>query len=259
MPSTAVYSRWDGVVDWRACRQEPGPQSENVAVWSSHLGMGHDPAVLWVVADRLAQPPGRLASFRAADPLRPRLSLPGRGLSDRAGHGDVVDEPRGACRACRPAGGRAADLQRSDQRGEQVDVAALLPMVRRIVAARVQDGPTAEDLVQETLVRVLAAAPRIERGCSSPTRSSRRATSSPRCGGSATGTGATGTASSTCSAETHDEGLVAREEQSAVVQALARLSERERDTLLAHEVSGQGTRSLADELSSAPPAPSPRS
>jgi pimeloyl-ACP methyl ester carboxylesterase len=56
VPSTAVYSRWDGVVDWRACRQQPGPHSENVAVRSSHLGMGHDPAVLWVVADRLAQP-----------------------------------------------------------------------------------------------------------------------------------------------------------------------------------------------------------
>ena len=56
VPSTSVYSRWDGVVDWRACRQQPGPTSENVAVRSSHLGMGHDPAVLWVVADRLAQP-----------------------------------------------------------------------------------------------------------------------------------------------------------------------------------------------------------
>jgi pimeloyl-ACP methyl ester carboxylesterase len=56
VPSTAVYSRWDGVVDWRACRQQPGPRSENIAVRSSHLGMGHDPAVLWVVADRLAQP-----------------------------------------------------------------------------------------------------------------------------------------------------------------------------------------------------------
>ena len=56
VPSTAVYSKWDGVVDWRACRQQPGPTSENVAVRSSHLGMGHDPAVLWVVADRLAQP-----------------------------------------------------------------------------------------------------------------------------------------------------------------------------------------------------------
>jgi pimeloyl-ACP methyl ester carboxylesterase len=56
VPSTAVYSRWDGVVDWRACRQQAGPRSENVAVRSSHLGMGHDPAVLWLVADRLAQP-----------------------------------------------------------------------------------------------------------------------------------------------------------------------------------------------------------
>ena len=56
VPSTAVYSRWDGVVDWRACRQKAGPTSENVAVRSSHLGMGHDPAVLWIVADRLAQP-----------------------------------------------------------------------------------------------------------------------------------------------------------------------------------------------------------
>jgi pimeloyl-ACP methyl ester carboxylesterase len=56
VPSTAVYSRWDGVVDWRACRQRSGPTSENVAVRSSHLGMGHDPAVLWVIADRLAQP-----------------------------------------------------------------------------------------------------------------------------------------------------------------------------------------------------------
>ena len=56
VPSTAVYSKWDGVVDWRACRQQVGPRSENVAVRSSHLGMGHDPAVLWIVADRLAQP-----------------------------------------------------------------------------------------------------------------------------------------------------------------------------------------------------------
>ena len=56
VPSTAVYSRWDGVVDWRACRQQNGPTSENVGVRSSHLGMGHDPAVLWLIADRLAQP-----------------------------------------------------------------------------------------------------------------------------------------------------------------------------------------------------------
>jgi pimeloyl-ACP methyl ester carboxylesterase len=56
VPSTSVYSRWDGVVDWRACVQQSGPTSENIAVRASHLGMGFDPAVMWVVADRLAQP-----------------------------------------------------------------------------------------------------------------------------------------------------------------------------------------------------------
>lgn len=64
VPSTAVYSRWDGVVDWRACRQQTGPRSENVAVHASHLGMGHDPAVLWVIADRLAQPRHDWQPFR---------------------------------------------------------------------------------------------------------------------------------------------------------------------------------------------------
>lgn len=73
VPSTAVYSRWDGVVDWRACRQEPGPRSENVAVHASHLGMGHDPAVLWVIADRLAQPRHDWAPFRP--PTRLGLGL----------------------------------------------------------------------------------------------------------------------------------------------------------------------------------------
>ncbi|MGY1616041.1 esterase/lipase family protein [Geodermatophilus sp. SYSU D00691] len=64
VPSTSVYSRWDGVVDWRACLQQTGPLSENVAVRAGHLGMGLDPAVLWVVADRLAQPADAWQPFR---------------------------------------------------------------------------------------------------------------------------------------------------------------------------------------------------
>jgi pimeloyl-ACP methyl ester carboxylesterase len=64
VPGTSVYSRGDGVVDWRACLQPVGPTSENVAVHGSHLGMGHNPAVLWVVADRLAQPADEWRPFR---------------------------------------------------------------------------------------------------------------------------------------------------------------------------------------------------
>jgi pimeloyl-ACP methyl ester carboxylesterase len=70
VPSTSVYSRWDGFVDWRACLQRPGPTSENVAVRTGHLGMGLDLAVLWVIADRLAQPADRWRPFQ-----RPRFGL----------------------------------------------------------------------------------------------------------------------------------------------------------------------------------------
>ncbi len=70
VPSTAVYSRWDGVVDWRACRQRPGPRAENVGVHASHLGMGLDPAVLWLVADRLAQTRAGWTPFTPPAPLR---------------------------------------------------------------------------------------------------------------------------------------------------------------------------------------------
>jgi pimeloyl-ACP methyl ester carboxylesterase len=84
VPSTSVYSREDGIVDWRACLQEVGPTSENVAVHGSHLGLGHNPAALWVVADRLAQPAGGWRPFRppalpGAAALFPRPDAPPAG------------------------------------------------------------------------------------------------------------------------------------------------------------------------------------
>jgi pimeloyl-ACP methyl ester carboxylesterase len=64
VPCTSIYSRADGVVAWRACLQPEGPQSENVEVRGSHLGLGFNPAALWVIADRLAQPLGTWTPFR---------------------------------------------------------------------------------------------------------------------------------------------------------------------------------------------------
>jgi pimeloyl-ACP methyl ester carboxylesterase len=64
VPATAVYSKLDGVVPWEACVEPAGPRRESVGVHASHLGLGHHPAVLWVVADRLAQPEGTWAPFR---------------------------------------------------------------------------------------------------------------------------------------------------------------------------------------------------
>ena len=133
----------------------------------------------------------------------------------------------------------------------QPDVAALIPMVRRIVAARVPDAATVDDLVQETLVRVLAAAGRVEPGMLEPyaivtarnvvanlwREQDRHRRNQHRI-------------VDLLPSEDVDDSLVAGEERSAVMQALTRLSERERETLLAHEVAGQDTRSLAGELGS---------
>jgi pimeloyl-ACP methyl ester carboxylesterase len=65
VPATAIYSKLDGIVPWQACLEAPGARAENVAVYSSHLGLGHNAAALWVLADRLAQPEGRWRPFRA--------------------------------------------------------------------------------------------------------------------------------------------------------------------------------------------------
>src|SRR4051794_37032851 len=56
VPSTSIYSRWDGVVDWRACLQQLGPTSENVAGRGAPLGMGLDPALPWSRAGPPAPP-----------------------------------------------------------------------------------------------------------------------------------------------------------------------------------------------------------
>ena len=76
VPSTAVYTKMDGIVSWRACIDAEGSIAENVEVYGSHAGLGHNPAVLWAIADRLAQPEGSWRQFTPPRGLR-RL-YPGR-------------------------------------------------------------------------------------------------------------------------------------------------------------------------------------
>lgn len=58
VPSTAIYSRSDGVVAWQLCREYEGETAESVEVFGSHTGMSLNPLVFWILADRLAQPEG---------------------------------------------------------------------------------------------------------------------------------------------------------------------------------------------------------
>ena len=59
VPFTSIYSKGDGIVSWQHCI-EPTERDDvqNIEVIGSHLGLGHNPSVLLVVADRLAQEEG---------------------------------------------------------------------------------------------------------------------------------------------------------------------------------------------------------
>jgi len=61
--TTSIFSRTDGICAWQACLNEDGPQAENIEVVGSHLGLGHHPAAVFAVADRLAQPEGAWKKF----------------------------------------------------------------------------------------------------------------------------------------------------------------------------------------------------
>jgi RNA polymerase sigma factor (sigma-70 family) len=135
------------------------------------------------------------------------------------------------------------------------DIVELTALVRRVVAARLRDRDIVDDIVQETLARLLAARPRLDRGALGPyaivtarnlvashwrrldtgTRNEHRLVDRPEAAGP-------------------DEDLLRGEEADAIKSALDRLSVHERDLLVAHEVDGQDTNSLAVDVGSTPGA-----
>jgi pimeloyl-ACP methyl ester carboxylesterase len=76
VPATSIYSHFDGIVHWQTCLDTPGERCENIAVMASHLGLGHHPAAIWAIADRLAQPQGTWKPFKAPLYLRPAFPKP---------------------------------------------------------------------------------------------------------------------------------------------------------------------------------------
>ena len=55
VPVTALYSRRDAVVAWRACIDRDAPNVEHVEVAATHLGLGFSAEVFEIIADRLAR------------------------------------------------------------------------------------------------------------------------------------------------------------------------------------------------------------
>jgi len=70
VPTTSIYSRSDGIVNWRTCLLRPSDTAENVEVYlASHVGLGVNAAALWAVADRLAQNEGQFRQFDRSGPF----------------------------------------------------------------------------------------------------------------------------------------------------------------------------------------------
>lgn len=70
VPTTCIFSKTDGIAHWKCCVDQEGPQSENIEVDGSHMGLGVNPLVLYVIADRLAQVEGKWKPFSPDYPLR---------------------------------------------------------------------------------------------------------------------------------------------------------------------------------------------
>jgi hypothetical protein len=66
VPTTAIYSRTDGICAWQCCIEKDLPHTENIEVHGSHCGLGHHPAAVHAIADRLAQKDGEWTRFDRA-------------------------------------------------------------------------------------------------------------------------------------------------------------------------------------------------
>src|SRR6185437_5733461 len=69
-PATSLYSKSDGIVNWRTCLLRVSEAAEHIEVhFASHVGIGVNPAALWAIADRLAQREGQFCPFDRSGPF----------------------------------------------------------------------------------------------------------------------------------------------------------------------------------------------
>jgi pimeloyl-ACP methyl ester carboxylesterase len=66
VPTTSIYTRGDGIVNWRTSIQKKDhPKIQNIEVIGSHCGLTLNPAVWYLIADRLRQPEDDWQPFRS--------------------------------------------------------------------------------------------------------------------------------------------------------------------------------------------------
>lgn len=77
VPTTAIFSKGDGIVSWQYCMElKETDIAQNIQVKGSHLGLGHNPTVFPIIADRLAQHPDYWCKFKPSYELISRMLYP---------------------------------------------------------------------------------------------------------------------------------------------------------------------------------------
>jgi RNA polymerase sigma factor (sigma-70 family) len=135
------------------------------------------------------------------------------------------------------------------------DVLELTPLLRRVIAARVREGHVVEDLVQEALARVMAARQRLEPRTLAPYAvvTARNLTRSLAARESRSKRHAHRLIDLRQPALPEEEAL-RREERQAITTALGKLPQQEQEALVAHEVEGTDTTTMAANRDSTPGA-----
>ena len=128
-------------------------------------------------------------------------------------------------------------------------------IVRRVVAARVRDSHLVDDLVQETLTKVLAAWDRIDPDTAVPyaITTARNVVASTWRQVSTTGRNLHRVVD-LLPADRPEDALLDREQSEAVAAALTRLPDRDRALLVSHDVEGRELADLAREAATTPGA-----
>jgi len=146
-------------------------------------------------------------------------------------------------------------LRASTTDARHEDILELEPMLRRVVGARVRDPDTVDDLVQEALARVIAVRGRLDDEAVAPyaiVTARNLVTSLVR--EEERGRRHRPRLVDPSEPERPEDAALRNEEAAAVEAALAGLPDHEREVVVAHEVEGVDTATLAEARRSTPGA-----
>ncbi len=79
VPTTSIFSKSDGVVHWTSCIERPGPNTDNIEVYGSHIGLGVNPIVYYLLAERLSIPVEDWSPFDRMTPSWRQMVYPSSG------------------------------------------------------------------------------------------------------------------------------------------------------------------------------------